>query len=68
MREAGVAIIYTVDSTVRGWIRVADMIWIFILGIIGLAVYHEGFRKVLLWTIGILAFALAVIEGFVFMA
>jgi hypothetical protein len=44
------------------------MIWIFTLGIIGLAVYHEGFRKVLLWTIGLLAFALAVIEGFVFMA
>lgn len=26
------------------------MIWLFALGIIALAVYHEGFRKVLLWT------------------
>jgi hypothetical protein len=25
------------------------MIWIFVLGIIAIAVYHEGFRKLLLW-------------------
>jgi hypothetical protein len=25
------------------------MIWLFLLGIIALAVYNKGFRKVLLW-------------------
>lgn len=29
------------------------MYWLFILGIITLAVYHPGFRKLLLWGLGI---------------
>jgi len=31
------------------------MIWLFLLGIIWLAVYHEGFRKVVFWVGGISA-------------
>lgn len=37
------------------------MIWLFLLGIIALAVYHTGFRKVLLWGLPLwilIAFAL----------
>ena len=36
------------------------MEWIFLLGIIVLAVYHEGFRKVLFWVLGIGAAVVAV--------
>jgi hypothetical protein len=28
------------------------MIWLFALGIIALAVFHAGFRKVVLWILG----------------
>jgi hypothetical protein len=28
------------------------MFWLFALGIIALAVFHEGFRKVVFWTAG----------------
>lgn len=28
------------------------MFWIFALGIVVTAVYHEGFRKILAWTFG----------------
>lgn len=34
------------------------MIWLFILGIIVLATCHQGFRKILLWTLGIGSVAL----------
>ncbi len=27
------------------------MIWIFALGVIGFAIYHPGFRKVVLWAL-----------------
>ncbi len=37
------------------------MIWLFVLGIIWLAVYHSGFRKVVLWTSAIGVFLLCVI-------
>lgn len=29
------------------------MAWLFLLGIITLATYHRGFRKLLLWTAGL---------------
>lgn len=31
------------------------MIWLFILGIITLATYHRGFRKLVLWALGFCA-------------
>ena len=29
------------------------MPWVFALGVLVLAVYHEGFRKVLFWGVGV---------------
>lgn len=37
------------------------MAWIFALGVIALAVYHKGFRKVLLWGSPIWLFVLFMI-------
>jgi hypothetical protein len=36
------------------------MIWLFALGIITLAVYHQGFRKVIYWILGLGAAGIAV--------
>lgn len=41
------------------------MFWLFALGVITLAVYHKGFRKVLLWTAGIGGFAFALLEALI---
>ncbi len=30
------------------------MFWIFALGVTALSVFHEGFRKVVFWTLGVL--------------
>lgn len=40
------------------------MFWIFALGLIVLAVYHRGFRKVLLWVMGSAVAAIALTIGF----
>ena len=39
------------------------MVWLFALGIIALAVYHNGFRKVLLWSSGISALLFALLAA-----
>jgi len=38
----------------------AAVIWLFALGVLAMAVYHAGFRRVLLWAVLISALVLAV--------
>jgi hypothetical protein len=44
------------------------MIWLFLLGIISLDVYHKGFRKVLLWGLGVSTLAFALMETIILKA